>query len=195
MRVFIFGALACCFCTHLLAKEDHIEVLLDEVRLELGDLKHAMHTYKVDIQILEEKLRKQEQTIAHLKNEPAVKSPPSTDHLERKIALLEKGQEKTEVSLIHYKEKIQEFEQEIAQQGQRLDEVAKLKSTLTSISKAMGSNNKMPAPAKTYKVKSGDSLERIARSHKTTVENLKKLNELDSDKIGIGQTLKIPHEE
>lgn len=200
MRVFIYCAIACCFCTHLLSKQgDYNEVLLDEIRIELGDLKHAMHTYQVDIQILEEKLRKQEQMIALLKSAQQVKPPSNTDHIERKISLLEKNQEKTDISLIQYKEKIHEFEQEISQQNQRLDEVAKLKSTLTSISKAMNGTKTTAAtaaaPAKTYKVKSGDSLERIARNHKTTVENLKKLNQLDSDKISIGQTLKIAHED
>jgi LysM repeat protein len=43
-----------------------------------------------------------------------------------------------------------------------------------------------------YKVSSGDSLWTIARKYNTTVENLKKLNNLKSDKLNIGQTLIIP---
>jgi membrane-bound lytic murein transglycosylase D len=42
-----------------------------------------------------------------------------------------------------------------------------------------------------YKVKKGDTLSRIARKHHVTVNNLKKWNNLKSDKIQIGQTLII----
>lgn len=43
-----------------------------------------------------------------------------------------------------------------------------------------------------YKVKAGDSLWRIANDHNTTVAKLKKLNNLSSDTIKIGQTLQVP---
>jgi len=41
-------------------------------------------------------------------------------------------------------------------------------------------------------VKRGDSLERIARANKTTVSTIKKLNNLKTDRLRIGQVLKIP---
>jgi len=41
-------------------------------------------------------------------------------------------------------------------------------------------------------VKRGDSLDRIARANKTTISTLKKLNELKTDRLRIGQVLKIP---
>lgn len=53
-------------------------------------------------------------------------------------------------------------------------------------------------PAKTfnvsfsYKVKSGDNLSKIAQKHNTRVSTIKKLNHLKSDRIKIGQTLKLP---
>jgi LysM repeat protein/lysophospholipase L1-like esterase len=53
-------------------------------------------------------------------------------------------------------------------------------------------NDKRQASRKTvYKVANGDSLWTIAKKYNTTVENLKKLNNLKSDKISIGQTLLI----
>jgi peptidoglycan endopeptidase LytE len=45
-----------------------------------------------------------------------------------------------------------------------------------------------------YTVKSGDSLEKIARAHKTTVEKIKKYNQFDQDLIVVGQILKIPQD-
>lgn len=43
-----------------------------------------------------------------------------------------------------------------------------------------------------YKVKEGDSLEKIARAHQTSVKAIKELNNLANDKIIVGKTLKIP---
>ncbi len=44
----------------------------------------------------------------------------------------------------------------------------------------------------TITVKRGDSLERLARANKTTVKDLKQLNNLPNDKLRIGQKLKVP---
>lgn len=46
--------------------------------------------------------------------------------------------------------------------------------------------------ASSYKVKSGDTLSEIAKNHKTTVQKLKQLNNLKSDRLSINQTLKTP---
>ena len=48
-----------------------------------------------------------------------------------------------------------------------------------------------PAP-KTYKVKSGDTLSRIARRYGVTIGALREANGLTSDKIKVGQVLTIP---
>jgi LysM repeat protein len=43
-----------------------------------------------------------------------------------------------------------------------------------------------------YQVKSGDTLSRIAKSHGTSVKALKSANRLDTDRIVVGEKLKIP---
>jgi LysM repeat protein len=52
---------------------------------------------------------------------------------------------------------------------------------------------KKSAATKKYKVKSGDTLSEIAEKHRTSVSKIKKINNLRSDNIQIGQILKIPN--
>ncbi|MDR7240833.1 3D domain-containing protein [Neobacillus drentensis] len=54
-----------------------------------------------------------------------------------------------------------------------------------------GSNNGALAASNTYKVKSGDSLYRIAKTYKISVNTLKKWNNLKSNTIHPNQKLKI----
>jgi LysM repeat protein len=42
------------------------------------------------------------------------------------------------------------------------------------------------------RVKSGDTLSRLAKAHHTTIEEIKKLNRLRSNQLAVGQRLKIP---
>lgn len=50
-----------------------------------------------------------------------------------------------------------------------------------------------PSPSKkTYVVQEGDSLWKIARKHKVSVEAIKKENNLETDRVRVGRTLKIP---
>jgi LysM repeat protein len=67
-------------------------------------------------------------------------------------------------------------------------QVLKVSGTLSTPSK-----EESTVPSKTifYKVKKGDTLYSIAKKHKATVNTLKKLNNLKSDMIYAGQTLKV----
>jgi LysM repeat protein len=50
-----------------------------------------------------------------------------------------------------------------------------------------------PAPEFTlYTVKSGDSLSRIAKNHHTTIKLLSSANNLTSDRLRVGQKLRVP---
>ena len=68
-------------------------------------------------------------------------------------------------------------------------------NNLTSTSLSIGQVLEIPAKnvsSNAYIVKSGDSLYKIAQNYNTTVDELKKLNNLTSNLLGIGQILKIP---
>lgn len=79
-----------------------------------------------------------------------------------------------------------------------VNEIMKL-NNLTSTNLSIGQVLEIPKSDKTnettYTVKSGDSLYKIASSNGITVDELKKYNNLSSNLLSIGQTLKIPRKQ
>ena len=78
-----------------------------------------------------------------------------------------------------------------------VDEIKKL-NNLTSNTLSIGQLLKLPSPLlpeDTYTVKSEDSLYSIARKYNTTIDELKRLNNLTTNILSIGQVLKLPKEE
>ena len=68
-------------------------------------------------------------------------------------------------------------------------------ATVTSV--VVATTTPVPAPAAVadtvrYRVRSGDSLWEIARSHGTTVSNLRRINNLSTNRIYAGQVIDIP---
>ena len=63
--------------------------------------------------------------------------------------------------------------------------------SLTVILDALGISQPQESD-KVYVVKPGDSLGEIALKHKTSISNLKKLNNLNNDRIIVGQKIKVP---
>jgi LysM repeat protein len=172
--------------TALRGNNDHV---FEEMKTEIADLKHSLHGTEVELKLLEEKFESREMAIASPKGDIA--------SLQRKIALLEKTIDKmngdlkslmsnanqTTASLSHYRDQIQEIDR-------KLGEVGKLRSTLSQLSKTHAAPETSPRE-NTHLVKSGDTLEKIARKYQTTADALKKSNQLTSDKIVIGQELMI----
>jgi LysM repeat protein len=62
----------------------------------------------------------------------------------------------------------------------------------TATPSPVGIDTPSAPPAATYTVKSGDTLTKIAREHGTTVTALRELNGLRTDRINLGQKLKLP---
>ena len=69
---------------------------------------------------------------------------------------------------------------------------ATLSSTSAPGSGSTGANAGNPGGEQMYTVKSGDSLTKIASQFATTVKALRSVNDLKTDKIVVGQKLKIP---
>lgn len=88
---------------------------------------------------------------------------------------------------------------DIVAQGSTPSGSSKSSSTRTSSNSGKGASSKSassksaaPAAPKSYKVKSGDNLSKIAKQHGVTVAQLKSANGMTSDALRAGQTLQIP---
>lgn len=191
-------------------EKHQLELTLHEVQTNLDDLRHDINCFQTELQILDGRIKYYENTLASLKQNDLEKHQARIEQIstqlqlmEKKWASLDKNQQgdikelqelsshanETTAALAQFKDRIGELEQEILSQNRRFDELAKLKGHIESIANGLRADS-----CKLYKVKPGDSLEKIARIHKTNVEQIKKLNNLDQDLIVVGQELKIPNE-
>ena len=75
--------------------------------------------------------------------------------------------------------------------GQVLKVSGQVSSSQSSTNTSQSSNQPQASVNRTYTVKAGDSLWAIANSHKMTLNDLKRVNNLSSDLIYVGQTLKV----
>lgn len=188
-------------------EKHQLELTLHEVQTNLDDLRHDINCFQTEMQILDGRIKYNENTLASLKQHDLERQQAKIDQLsqalqnfEKKWAFFEKtiqGDTKeigelsshaneTTAALAQFKARITELEQEIFSQNRKFDEIAKLKGHIENLGKGFAGDFKV------YRVKPGDSLEKIARAHKTAVDKIKKLNDLEQDLIVVGQELKIP---
>jgi len=185
-------------------EEKHqMELSLHKVRTEVEEIKHDLNTCEIEHHVLEGKLIDQEQVMAALKQQVAELKQDQLEsftqelqNLDKKLTQVGKKQEKiitdirqlsshaneTTTALSQYKDKIAQFEKAITTQKEQVQEIIKLKEGLSQLT----------AAANTYTIKPNDSLEKIAREHNATIQEIKNLNNLSSDLIVVGQQIQLP---
>lgn len=91
--------------------------------------------------------------------------------------------------LSQFKLQMAAIEKSVEVQNHNIENLHAAMKTLTQV---LQGGEISEAAGDVYVVKSGDSLEKIAHAHSTSVKALKEFNALVSDRIKIGQKLKIP---
>lgn len=86
---------------------------------------------------------------------------------------------------------LSEYEQRFKIQNQNMEHLTQAIQTVLEALQMKTDASLAGDIGKTYKVKSGDSLDKIAKKHGTTVKELMRINNMNSDKIVVGKTLKI----
>lgn len=200
--------------------DDENATMIKEMRDSLDDVRHEVNNHESEIRIYDEKLKNLESIIDGVRDQLTESSQAHKEQLKGNSNLLEtkivsiettiKGliadlrQFKTHandasVALTQYKQKISELEQVVEQQNQNIDH---LQAAIRSLMEAMVAKESAPSKSSVaatdpiapgiYRVKAGDSLEKIARHNQTTVSAIKDLNSLSHDRIVVGQVLKMP---
>lgn len=181
----------------------------------IDDLKHWIGNQEAELRIFQEKINNQENitesiqqelTTASQLNKNLVKDASNemdlkTSNLEGSLKAiiadlrqLKSHATETSNAFTLYKQKLNELEKVIELQNQNM---ASLQTAMSSLMEALQlkTSTGESSSLKTYKIKSGDTLEKIALKNKTTISELKKLNGLTNDRIIVGQTLKMPDHE
>ncbi|MCB1148537.1 MAG: LysM peptidoglycan-binding domain-containing protein [Chlamydiia bacterium] len=162
---------------------------LEGVQQEILSLKSYVRAHEVELNKLRDGLNNQNEVLdsfqdSLLKEKKSAKPSVSEDELrsiERKVGKI--GEHLDKVT-----EQLNELAARLATEEQKNAQVGK---SLTVILDALGISQPQESD-KVYVVKPGDSLGEIALKHKTSVSNLKKINNLNNDRIIVGQKIKVP---
>jgi LysM repeat protein len=163
---------------------------LQDVQLNVEDLEHKVRHQKGEIELIYERIASLEDETYRLKN--AQKNNHSNQLMEQRLKELEKGQTAFLNDLKTLKDSLQKAQTEITRTEQSVQQVDKklaadlkeLKETLSSALSLLQDETQTP-----YVVQEGDSLGKIALKFNTSIKSLKKLNNLSSDVIHVGQKL------
>ena len=179
----------------------------------LQNLSYTVNNHEQEIGNLRQRIQNQEVTLESMHSEVSslIKAAKETQkqtgtQVDTRLKGMEKNLDKLVADLKQFKKhanestssfsdlqkKLQQQDEIIALQSQQIKD---LETALRSIANAMqvkvSGGDAKDAPG-TYRVKSGDTLEKIAKDHATTIDAIKKENNLQKDTIYTGQKLQIP---
>jgi chromosome segregation ATPase len=181
-----------------------MEFSVQKLKNEIEDLKQEMKAYQIEVGILEGKIMNHDEDLGYLQAQdlPGKNGGRSLDsqtlvekkvlEIERTLDLLVRRFDRIEIeskeiakSVGIYKQRFQDYEKFLQSQNDSIQELGKLKRNLKEI-------REDALETTTYRVRAGDSIDKIARQFGTTPEQLKKINQLHNDLILVGQEIRVP---
>lgn len=158
------------------------------------DLYYMLENQQTQIDQIRERLENQENIIDLVRDSSDRLQSDFRATIKNQEAVLESSQEgsKLDIEAMQscmretnelFQKRLENFETTLKQQAKM---ITSLQSALQSTLEALSDQKE-----ESYEVVEGDSLEKIARKYNTTIYKLKEINHLQSDRILIGQKLKI----
>lgn len=185
--------------------EEDKSVVLREILDSIEQLRHEVSNHEVEIRMYEEKFKNQEDILDTLRQQTADALKTVKEALKNQTASVEskltaqenatKGLSNDSLSLLsEYKNRIIELERAIEVQNRNLSNLQTAMRSLTEVlqGKENSPSNDSLGNTRIYKVKAGDSLEKIAKQNNTTIKKIKEINNLTRDQIIVGQKLQLP---
>ena len=184
---------------------------LQQLQRSVQNMSYSVSNQDAELAHLKQKIQNQESTVDSMHTEvsalikAAKESQKSTGaQVETKLKSMEKNIDKLVADLKQFKkhanesaESFAEIQKKLAHQQEistlQAQQIKELESALRNIASALqvkSGGDKLSAGE--YRVKSGDSLEKIAKEHGTTIEAIRRENSLTKDTIYPGQKLQIP---
>lgn len=179
----------------------------------LQNLSYSVNNQDQEIASLKQKIANQESVLDSMHAEvtslikAAKESQKSTSStVDTRLKAMEKNIDKLVADLKQFKKhandssssfseiqkKLEQQQEVSALQAQQIKELESALRLLASAMQAKTSGSSKVTSGSEYRVKSGDSLEKIAKDHGTTTDAIKKANNLSKDVIYPGQKLEIP---
>lgn len=197
----ILSTLILTSCSHP-SKEGQKQQVLSSLRqldAEIDNFKFELHSGKMDSEILDQRVKDQNQSLATL--ESRIKSiKNSSEKLAKeevkKLSSEWDGVKKEQAHISKQINSLQRDQNSSTKMSKKLqEELLHIRKDIAELSTAMHSLSGVlsTSSSTTYKVRKGDSLGIIAAKYKITIENLKKVNSLKKDTIYVGQKLLIPN--
>jgi LysM repeat protein len=181
-----------------------MEFSVQKLKNEIEDLKQEMKAHQIEVGILEGKIMNHEEDLGYLQAQdlPGKTGGRFLDsstlmekkilEIERTLELIVKRFDRIEIesreiakSYGIYKQRFQDYEKFLQSQNESMQELAKTKRSFKEKSEDL-------LETSAYRVRAGDSIEKIARQFGTTPEQLKKINQLHNDLILVGQEIRVP---
>lgn len=166
----------------------------DDIQSSYSRLQHQVSNSKSEIKTFEERLINFELMLESLREELAGSKEQQKEtiqarshSLELRIASLEQTSKALSSDLKKMSDHLQENKQKLLEMDKNF---SNLQSAVASLIEAF--QEKTEGNATRYTVKNGDSLDKIAKAHHTSVQAIKEYNGMNSDKIIVGKTIKIP---
>jgi LysM repeat protein len=170
------------------------QIPLEELKQQISLLRNDLRNQEVELKQLKEKTLSHDEVVDSLVDdvENSTKQfkdrgwSAKIDELQTEIDTIKQHANKIADAVAVNRKKTNRLEESIQQQEANLETI---ESALNTMMDALGIKDQR---VKIYTVKPGDSLGGIAMKYNTTITKIKKVNSLKSDKIIVGQKLKMP---